>query len=163
MTGNSDLEGKAPGPLPSFCLETLKQRREFKQAASGPRFSTPAFTMLRGPRASEPRALEPDVARGTDTPGLRFGFTVTRKVGNSVVRNRIRRRLREAVRVGAPHFPAIDMDLVILARREALAIEFSALVADIGRAVVVLASRGDRKEPRGRGESAPDRGKTGPS
>lgn len=169
MTGNSEHEGKAAGLLPSFCLETLKKRQEFKQAAAGPRFSTPSFTMLRRPIAQEPVAQKPvaqeSVAQEPETSGLarkrlRFGFTVTKRVGNSVVRNRIRRRLREAVRAASPQFPDIEMDLVILARGEVIGIGFTELVADIGRAVAALARRGNPKAARGRGESAPEGGIT---
>ena len=119
-------EGPPPRrSTPKFRLETLKPRAAFRDAAAGRRYSTPAFTMLRRPGAAE--------------HGLRFGFTVTKKLGNAVVRNRIRRRLREAVRAAAPGFPALAMDLVLLARGEALARDFAELAADVARAVAALA------------------------
>ncbi|OYU48413.1 MAG: ribonuclease P protein component [Rhizobiales bacterium PAR1] len=133
MTENADHEGKVSRPLPSFRLETIKKRSAFKAASNGPRFSTPAFTMLRRPMAPE------------EASSLRFGFTVTKKVGNSVERNRIRRRLREAVRANAGQLPSTPMDLVLLARRAAISLDFASLVADIQRAASTLASRGDRK------------------
>jgi ribonuclease P protein component len=134
MIEQDNPEGMAEEPMPSFRLETLKKRQDFKDAAVGPRFSTPAFTMLRRP------------SDGPCGPLLiRFGFTATRKIGNSVERNRIRRRLREAVRASASEFPPIGMDLVILARRRAIDIRFDALVSDIRRAVQVLSTRDGRK------------------
>ena len=133
MTENPDHEGKAGRPVPSFRLETIKKRSAFQAASNGPRFSTPAFTMLRRPMAPE------------EAGGLRFGFTVTKKVGNSVERNRIRRRLREAVRANAGHLPSTPMDLVLLARRAAISLDFAVIVADILRAASTLAMRGDRK------------------
>lgn len=47
----------------------------------------------------------------------RFGFTVSKKVGNAVTRNRIRRLFREACRLNAEEFPA-GFDYVLLARRD---------------------------------------------
>ena len=46
----------------------------------------------------------------------RFGFTVTRKIGNAVVRNRIRRRFKEALRLLAPGIIAPGHDYVVIAR-----------------------------------------------
>lgn len=131
--GHDNSEGKATAPLPFFRLETLKKRSEFKDAAGGPRYSTKSFTML--------RRIVPESG-----VGIRFGFTVTKKVGNSVERNRIRRRLREAVRKAAPGFPPVGMDLVILARRDAISLDFVVMVADIARAVAVLATRGESRK-----------------
>ena len=55
----------------------------------------------------------------------RFGFTVTKKVGNSVIRNRIRRRLREAIRLTDPTSPPKPgHDYVLVARIEALTAPF---------------------------------------
>ncbi len=135
MTDEKFQGGMAEKPSPPFQLVTLKKRADFKAAANGPRFSTPGFTMLRGPEAG---AVPP-------ATGLRFGFTVTKKVGNAVERNRIRRRLREAVRAAADRFPRHPMDLVILARRTAIERDFPDLVADIARAVDALARRGAHK------------------
>ncbi len=52
---------------------------------------------------------------------LRFGFTVTKKTGNAPERNRIRRRLREAVRRAGEGLEGIGGDFVLIGRREALA------------------------------------------
>lgn len=148
MTENPDHEGKVARPLPSFRLETIKKRSAFKAASNGPRFSTPGFTMLRRPMAPE------------EASGLRFGFTVTKKVGNSVERNRIRRRLREAVRANAGQLPSTPMDLVLLARRAAISLDFTALVADILRATSTLAVRGDRKSGETSAKKRSDNGKS---
>jgi ribonuclease P protein component len=139
MSRDEPIEGRAEAPLPSFRLTTLKARRDFKAAQSGRRFSTPAFTMQRSPVAVE-----------TDRdPPLRFGFTVTKKLGNAVIRNRVRRRLREAVRKAGPALPDRAMDLVLIARPEALTIPFATLAGDIARAVTSLASdsRQGREKP----------------
>src|SRR6202012_2428437 len=72
-------------------------------------------------------------AEGTGDP--RCGLTVTKKTGNSPVRNRIRRRLREAMRRVSPLDARPGHDYVLLARREALSIPFDALVAEIAGAI----------------------------
>lgn len=144
MTDKIEHEGRAAGPLPSFRLDVIKTRAEFKAASGGPRFSTPGFTMLRRPLPVPPA--------GARLP-LRFGFTVTKKVGNAVERNRIRRRLREAVRRAGTAAAVPGMDLVILARRAAIDLPFTALVEDIRRAMLALAAKGEaRKKPQEAGK-----------
>ena len=58
---------------------------------------------------------------------IRVGFTVTRKVGNAVVRNRVRRRLREAARLVMPGQARPDLDYVLVGRQATLARDFGAL------------------------------------
>ena len=72
-----------------------------------------------------------------DQPGLRVGFTVSKVLGNAVVRNRIRRRLREAVRL---HWPAIEpaADVVINPKKSAEKVDFAALEKEMIRAFEVV-------------------------
>jgi ribonuclease P protein component len=65
----------------------------------------------------------------------RVGFTVTRKVGNAVTRNRIRRRLKEAVRTHAAGDMADGNDYVIVGRRDILDVPFGALKAELSRRI----------------------------
>lgn len=121
-------------------LQTLRTRALFVAASQGPRFSTPAFTMLRRlPQGEEPALF-----------GLRFGFTATRKIGNAVERNRIRRRLRGALRVVLPRLPQAlpALDLVILARRTTIDHPFADLLADLERAILVLSGRDKSGQPK---------------
>ena len=60
-------------------------------------------------------------------PAIRVGFTVSRKVGNAVVRNRVRRRLREAARMVIPGQARPDLDYVLVGRQGAIARDFVAL------------------------------------
>jgi ribonuclease P protein component len=72
--------------------------------------------------------------RGDDGPP-RVGYTVTRKVGNAVVRNRIRRRLKEAVRVHAAADMTPGNDYVIVGRIEALTAPFGQVKAELSRRI----------------------------
>jgi ribonuclease P protein component len=117
----------------------LRQRSEFVAVSRGARFHSKAFS-LQSLRRTEGVPAE---------PCARVGFTVTRKVGKSTERNRMRRRLREAVRVtpGLPLRP--DHDYVLVARREALSLPFAALVADLELALINI----HRRDGKGRHRS----------
>lgn len=65
----------------------------------------------------------------------RVGFTVTKKVGNAVVRNRVRRRLREAVRVHAAGDMAPGNDYVIVGRDDILSAQFGDIAAELTRRI----------------------------
>jgi ribonuclease P protein component len=69
--------------------------------------------------------------------GARVGFTVSKALGGAVQRNRIRRRLREAVRLG--NFPTgVAVDVVINPKRSALTADFGNLQAEIEKAFQVI-------------------------
>ena len=70
--------------------------------------------------------------RGDGLPP-RVGFTVTKKSGNAVKRNRIRRRLKEAVRVHAAGDMAAGNDYVIVGREDVLPAPFGQLKAELSR------------------------------
>jgi len=74
-------------------------------------------------------------------PQMRLGFTVTKKIGGAVVRNRARRRLREALRRVLPGPARPGHDYVVVARRAALAQPFAELVADLASAIRGLSRR----------------------
>ena len=106
----------------------LTKRPEFLAAASGRRFHTERLT-LQG-RLREPAPNNPS--------GLRFGFTVTKKVGHATERNRITRRLRAAANdAGAAHADT-PADVVLIGRRDALSAAYDVLVDDIDRGLRVV-------------------------
>ena len=105
-------------------MERLKSRASFRAVARGARISRQGFVL---------QALKTPV----DTAGPRFGFTVTKKIGNAVVRNRIRRRLREAVRLSDGAAPGVDY--VLVGRHAALTLQFDRLVADLRSGFLALA------------------------
>jgi ribonuclease P protein component len=75
--------------------------------------------------------------RTGDERGLRVGFTVGRALGGAVVRNRMKRRLREAVRLTRP-VPGPSADVVINPKKTLLQVEFSVVVNEVARAFVVI-------------------------
>jgi ribonuclease P protein component len=108
-------DGKTAGRLRQ--VPTLKRRSEFLRVRGGRKTGSAGFLM---------ECRERDGAGGP-----RFGYTVTKKLGSAVVRNRIRRRLREAVRLAVPAEPARAVDCVLVARHAALDLPFDTLVADV--------------------------------
>ena len=84
-----------------------------------------------------------------DTNAARVGFTVTKKVGNSVVRNRVRRRLREVVRSVEADTPLNGLDLVLIGRAGTTTRPFDALVADFRKALKLCAKDGPTTAPPG--------------
>lgn len=76
--------------------------------------------------------------RDLQDPGI--GFTVTKQTGNSPQRNRIRRRLRAAVKACETHFQP-QHDYVLVGRREALSMPFDRLVAELGGAIPKVHAR----------------------
>ena len=115
-------------PADKRTMETLRRRAAFKAVAGGRRIATSGFVL---------QALKVD---GGSEP--RFGFTVTRKIGNAVVRNRIRRRLREAVRK-AENAADKSTDYVLIGRRAALTLQFERLVTDLRGGFQRLSLTGD--------------------
>ena len=118
-------ESSAPHPSASR-PSRLRKRADFVRAAKGARVTARAFALQARKRESD------------DDAGARVGFTVTKKTGNSVVRNRIRRRLREAVRLGQTLPLRPDHDYVLIARRDALSMDFRALGHELERALQKL-------------------------
>ena len=102
-------------------MERLRQRADFLAAASGYKAPAAAFVLQ---------------ARKRDDQGpARIGFTVSRKVGNAVERNRVRRRLREIVRRLDGKRMRHGHDYVVIGRRAALALPFERIVEDFEAAL----------------------------
>ena len=115
-------------------MERLRQRADFLAAGAGLRIPSAAFVL--------------QARRRDDGEPARFGFTVSRKVGTAVERNRARRRLKDVVRRAAADGVSPGHDYVLVARREALTRPFNRLIADFGGALHRLASgRGQPARP----------------
>ena len=112
----------------------LKKRPEFlKVAAARGKSVTPGLIL----QARRRPAPIPHPAETADEPGpqIRVGFTVSRKVGNAVQRNRARRRLRAIAQDILPGCGLAGVDYVVIGRRETLARPYAALGEDLRRAL----------------------------
>ena len=76
--------------------------------------------------------------------GLRVGFTVGRVLGGAVERNRIKRRLRESVRLHWPEL-SLPVDVVVNPKKSVLKLEFAELGGEIGRAFEVIQKSVERR------------------
>jgi ribonuclease P protein component len=80
---------------------------------------------------------QPDSPGAEKSSGLRIGFTVGRVLGGAVQRNRIKRRLREAVRLSRP-WPSAQVDVVVNPKKVLLTLPFDAVLNEIRQAFVVI-------------------------
>ena len=118
----------------------LTKRPDFLAAASGRRFHTERMSVQ-------------GRLRGEDGQGLRFGLTVTKKVGHATERNRIKRRLRAAVQEAASGHEATNVDVVVIGRRDILTADYPVLVEDLRRALKIVTKpqvQRDGRSPTGR-------------
>ena len=110
-------------------VERLRRRADFLRAARTGRKVAMRSLVLQARRRDESE---------TGTPQhdpVRIGFTVSRKVGNAVERNRVRRRLREAVRMRAGSLVRSGHDYVVIGRRAALTTPFARILTDLETAL----------------------------
>ena len=104
--------------------ERLSKRREFLRVqGTGRRLQTPHFVVFYCPPT-------PDVRRSDPSQPLRLGITVTRKVGNAVVRNRIKRLVRDVFRNHKDWFPPHG-EVVFVARPGGDPIQHAALEREL--------------------------------
>jgi ribonuclease P protein component len=109
-----------------MALERLKRRVDFLRIADGRRkWVTPGLILQMLARAPG----------GDAGAAIRVGFTATRKIGNAVVRNRARRRLRAAAASVMARHAAAGFDYVLIARAETPARPYAALVGDLEAAL----------------------------
>lgn len=119
----SERGSTAAGEL--MVLDRMTRRPDFLRAARGRKAVTRGFILQ-----SFRRPATDLVA--SDAP--RVGFTVSRKVGGAVVRNRVRRRLKEAMRAVGPRAARTGHDYVMVGRRGAITLPFPDLLGDLERA-----------------------------
>ena len=79
--------------------------------------------------------------RGDNDPAIRVGFTVTKKIGNAVVRNRMKRRLRALARELLPSRGIAGADHVLIGRQGGNERAFGSLEADLAKALEKVARR----------------------
>jgi ribonuclease P protein component len=113
-------------------LNRLKKRADFLRAQKGVRQVRPAVTveLCRSPEPSTPRV----------------GFTATKKLGNAVVRNRAKRRLRAAAQALLPLYGLAGHDYVLVARAGTLTRDYDGLLEDLKAAISQAHERLGRKD-----------------
>jgi ribonuclease P protein component len=118
-------------------VDRLRQRADYLAAAAGTKAPATGFVLQ---------------ARRRDDEGpARVGFTVSRKVGNAVERNRVRRRLKETVRLLPVGPMRVGFDYVLIGRRPALALPFWRLRSELNTALErVHGGRRSRNDERSR-------------
>jgi ribonuclease P protein component len=94
----------------------LTRRADFLAANRGLRIARPGFVLLARPNAGA---------------GLRFGITVTKKIGNAVVRNRMKRRFRALIRELLPVHGLADTDHVLIGREGGIERDFTLLRTEL--------------------------------
>jgi ribonuclease P protein component len=102
-------------------MERLRQRADFLAAASGRKIATAAFVLQARVRAA--------------TGPVRVGFTVSKKVGTAVERNRVRRRLKDLIKRAAEGRLLCGHDYVLVGRRAALQRPFDRMVEELENAL----------------------------
>ena len=118
-------------------VETIRKRADFLAANRGIRVARPGFVLLAHPNSGR---------------GKRFGVTVTKKIGNAVVRNRMKRRFRELLRAALPSEGLADHDYILIGRDGGVERDFALLRDELAQALArATAGKGDpprRRKPR---------------
>ena len=97
-------------------MSVLTRRADFLAANRGLRVARPGFVLL---------------ARGNGGLGLRYGITVTKRIGNAVVRNRMKRRFRALLRDVLPEHGMGDTDHVLIGREGGVERDFAGLRGEL--------------------------------
>lgn len=118
-------------------LSIIRKRADFLAANRGIRVARPGFVLLANPNGGL---------------GKRFGVTVTKKIGNAVVRNRMKRRFRELLRAALPDAGLADHDHVLIGREGGVERDFALMSEELAAALSrAAAGKGDpaRRRPSG--------------
>jgi ribonuclease P protein component len=118
--GRAQGAERAPGPRPQKAqrLATINKRADFVAANAGKRATTPGFILL--------------VRNRQDADGaMRVGFTVTKKIGGAVVRNRMKRRFRALAREIVPAKGFSGADHVMIGRANGIERDFGLLRSEL--------------------------------
>ncbi len=133
-------------------MAVIRRRSDFLAANHGLRVARPGFVLL---------------ARANEGKGKRYGITVTKRIGNAVVRNRMKRRFRELLRAALPGEGLADHDHVLIGRDGGVERDFAALQQELSAALKRVAEgKGDPPrrrrggKPRGKpaGHKSPQKG-----
>ncbi|MGY6551158.1 MAG: ribonuclease P protein component [Erythrobacter sp.] len=102
-------------------IAVLTKRADFLAANSGLRNAKPGFVLLTRPNGGQ---------------GMRYGITVTKKIGNAVVRNRMKRRFRELLRAALPLHGLEGHDHVMIGRAGGVERDYHLMAEELSRALI---------------------------
>lgn len=115
--------------IAAMTVSTIRKRADFLAANRGLRVARPGFVLLAHPNGGR---------------GKRFGVTVTKKIGNAVVRNRMKRRFRELLRAALPEQGLADHDYVLIGREGGVERDFARMRDELSAALSrAAAGKGD--------------------
>ena len=134
--------------MTSAVPSVIRKRRDFLAANKGLRVARPGFVLLARPN-------------GLDDSPMRFGITVTKKIGNAVVRNRMKRRFRELLRAELPAHGLAGHDHVLIGRDGGVERDFGQLRDEL-RAALTRARDGKGDPPRKRNPGRRNPARKGP-
>jgi ribonuclease P protein component len=118
----------------SPAIAVITRRADFLAANRGLRIARAGFVLLANPNQGR---------------GVRYGVTVTKKIGNAVVRNRMKRRFRELLRATLPERGLPDHDHILIGREGGVERDFATMAAELSAALTrAAAGEGDRPRKR---------------
>jgi ribonuclease P protein component len=101
-------------------ISVLTKRADFLAANAGLRNARAGFVLLTRPNGGQ---------------GIRYGITVTKKIGNAVVRNRMKRRFRELLRAALPAHGLPDHDHVLIGRAGGIERDFHRMADELAQSL----------------------------
>lgn len=113
-------------------IAVIRKRPDFVAANRGKRFVTPGFVLLVHKRRN---------SQNVDDQAVRYGITVTKKIGNAVARNRMKRRFRALIAKTLPKYGIIGADHILIGRKQEREPNFERMQVDLEKGLKLLAKK----------------------
>ncbi len=130
---SESLDSKSIEPTTSKNpISVIRKRPDFVAANRGKRFVSPGFVLLIHKRRTGHVAGQ---------HSIRYGITVTKKIGNAVIRNRMKRRFRALIAEILPYHGIVGADHILIGRKQKQEPAFEAMRADLEKGLKHLAKK----------------------